>query len=98
MHQRPCSASGAQEVDEKIEDLSVQDRRHFKVLTRGRGPGKNEYSRPDDRADAKRSQRPRPQRLAKTMLGLLRLGDEFVDGFTAQELAAIGLCGRVGRR
>ena len=98
MHKRPCSATGTQEVDEEVEDLSVQDRRHFKVLTRRRGPGKNEYSRPNDRADAERGQRPRPERLAKTMLGLLGLGDEFVDGFTAQELAAIGLCGRVGRR
>jgi len=75
----------------------VEDGRHFKVLTRRRCPGKNEYPRPDDGADAERGQRPRPQRLAKTMFGLLGLGDEFVDGFTAQELAAIGLCGRVGR-
>ena len=97
MHQRASSASGAQEVDEKIEDLRVQDRWGFEMLAGGRSPGKNENARADDRADAERSQRPRAQRLAQAMFGLVGLGDEFVDRFTTQELAAIGLSGRVGR-
>ena len=79
MHQRACSASGAEEVDEKIKHLSVQDRRNFEMLASGRGPGKNKYPRPDNRANAERSQRPRPQRLAKAMLGLVGLGDQLVD-------------------
>ena len=96
MHQRPGSASGAEKVNQKVEHLSVQDRGNFEMLASGRGPGKNEYPRPDDRTDAERSQRPRPKRLTETMLGLVRLSDELVNGFTAQELAAVGSCGGLG--
>ena len=96
MHQRPGGASGAEEVDEKIEDLSVQDRGNFEMLASSRGPGKNEYPRTDDRADTKRRQRPRPQRLAQAMLGLVRLSNQFVDGLAAQELAAVGSRGGLG--
>ena len=86
MHQRPGAASGTQEVDQKIEDLRVKDRWRFKVLTRRSGPGKNKNSRTDDCADTERGQRPRAQRLPQTMLGLVSLSNQFVDGLAAQEL------------
>ena len=98
MHQRPCSAAGPQEGNKKIEDLRVQDRRDFEVLAGGCGPGKNENARADDRADAEGGQRPGAQRFAQPMFRLVGLVDEFIYGFTAQELAAIGLCGRAGGR
>ena len=40
----------------------------------------------DDRADAQRGQRPRAQRLFQPMLGLLRVGDQLVDGLAAEQL------------
>ena len=96
MHQRAGSAAGAQEVNQQIEHLSVQDRGYLEVLASGRGSGKNKNSRADDRADAERGQRPWPQGFAQSMLRLVGLGDQFVDGFAAQELAAMGSRGRVG--
>jgi len=66
------------------------------MLASSRGPSKNENARADDRADAERGKRPRPQRLAETMLGLVRLSNQFVDGLAAQELAAVGSRGALG--
>ena len=96
MHQRSGTASRAQEVDQQVEHLGMKNGRCFEMLSRCGGAGKNENARANDRADAERGQRPRPQRFAKTMLRLLGLGYEFVDGFTTQELAAIGSRGRIG--
>jgi hypothetical protein len=86
MHQRASAASGAQEIDKKIEDLRVKNRRRREVLARGRSARKNKKSRADDCADAERRQRPRPERLAQAVLGLVGLSNQFVDGLSAQEL------------
>ena len=94
MHQRSGGSSRSQKVDDEIEHLGVQDRWSLKMLARRRGSGKNEYSRPDDRSDAKRSQRPRPKRLSEPVFWFLGLSNQFVDGLTAKKLAAHGL----GRR
>src|SRR5215469_15536862 len=93
MHQRSGGSSGSQKVDDEIEHLGVQDRGCLEVLARGRGSGKNEYSRPDDRSDAKRSERPRPQRLPESVFWFLGLSNQFVDGLTAKQLSAHRLSG-----
>jgi len=94
MHQRSGGSSRSQKVDDEIEHLGVQDRWSLEVLARGSGSGKNEYSRPDDRSDTKRSQRPRTERLSEPVFWFLGLSNQFVDRLTTKKLAAHGL----GRR
>ena len=86
MHQRARRAAGAQEVDDQVQYLRVQDRRSLEVLSRGRSAGENKYPRADDRADAQRGQRPRTQSLLETMPGLVGFRDQFVDGLAAEKL------------
>ena len=84
------------EIKDHIEDLRVQNRWHFKVLAGGRRSGKHKNAGADDRANSKRCQRPRPERLLEPMLGTIGVRDQLVDGFTAEQLAAARLRGRSG--
>ena len=86
VHQRARRASGAQEVDDQVQHLRVQDGRSLEVLSRRRRAGENENSRANDGADAQRGKRPRSQRLLKTMPGLVGLRNQFVDGLAAEKL------------
>jgi hypothetical protein len=54
MHERPSKIAVAQEVHYQVERLRMQNGRSLKIFSGGSGPGKNEYSRSDDRADAER--------------------------------------------
>ena len=62
-------------------------RRKLEVFARRRRAREYKDSRTDDRADAKRCQRNRPQRLLQACLGVLRIGDQLVDGFLGEQLA-----------
>ena len=96
VHERSRRASGAQEVDQQIEHLGVQDGGRFEVLARRRGAGENKNSRADNGADAERRQRPGAEGLLEAMLGLVRIGDQLVDGLAAEQLARRGALARLG--
>src|SRR5215470_5808065 len=89
MHERSGGAPGAQEVDDQVEDLRVQDGRGLKVFAGCGSAGEDEYAGSDDRADAQRGQRPRAEGFAKTVFGVLGFGDQLVDGLAAEELVAV---------
>ena len=57
------------------------------MLSCGRGAGKNEDSGTDNGAHSERSERPRPERLFKTVLRFFGISNEFVDGLLCEELA-----------
>ena len=64
MHERSGGAAGAQEIDDHIEHLRVQDGGSLEIFSGGGGAGEDENSRADDGADAERGQRPGAQRFA----------------------------------
>ncbi len=68
------------QVGEDVRHLRVPDGRQLEVLARRGSAGQHEDARADDGADAEGGQRPRAERLFQTMLGLLRVGDQLVDG------------------
>ena len=74
------------QVLEDVQHLGVQQGRSGKFSSRG-GAGQNKNSRADDRPDAKRSQRPRPQRLWQTMPRPFRVRNQLVNGLLGEELA-----------
>jgi hypothetical protein len=74
------------QVLEDVQHLSMQQGWSRKLSSRGRSR-KNKNSRADDRADAKRGQRPRAQRLRQTMPRPFRVRNQLVNGFLGEELA-----------
>ena len=96
MHQRSRGCSRAQEINNQIQYLRVQDRGGLEMLARRRRPGENENSRADDCPDPQRGQRPRPKGLLQPMPRLIRFGNQLVDGLAAKELAAASPCSRFG--
>src|SRR5579864_111945 len=74
----------------------MQDGRRLKMFACSRGAGENKNSRADNGANPQRGQRPRPQFLLESVPGLVGVGDQLVDGFTAEKLAARGSGGRFG--
>ena len=89
---RPCMSTladiaAAQEVYNYVQHLRVQDGRRLEIFSRGRGAGEHEYARADNRADAERGQRPRPERFLETLPGLVGIRDQLVDRLAAQKLA-----------
>jgi hypothetical protein len=66
-------------VHDQIQHLGFVKGR-IAVLSCGCRSGKGKNSRADDGADAQRRQRPRAQRLSQPLLGLLRVGDQLVNG------------------
>ena len=79
-----------------FEQRRIQDRRGLKVLACYRRAHYGEDAAADHRANTKRSQAPRTERLLKTMLGILGVSNQLVDRFAAQELRAFRRL--VGRR
>ena len=69
VHERARRAAGAQEVDQQVQHLGVQDGRRFEVLAGGGGAGEDEDSRANDGADAERGQRPGAERLFEPVSG-----------------------------
>ena len=80
----------AQEIDDQVEHLRVQDRRSLEIFSRRRGSGENENAGADDGADAQRGQRPRAQRLLQPLAGVFGVGDQLVDGLAAEKLVVGG--------
>jgi hypothetical protein len=66
-------------MDQIVNEGCIVEIRLRKGLPGHRGADDGEDARPDDSADAQRSQRPRPKRLLERMFGLLRVADELVD-------------------
>ena len=87
MHQRPGSVAGAQEIHDQVERLRVQDRRRLEVFSRRRRSREHKNSRANNRADAQRRQRPRPQRLTEPVLWMVRFRDQLIDRLATESLA-----------
>jgi hypothetical protein len=88
VHQRPGSAAGVDEIGEEIEDLRVQNRRRFEMFPRRRSPGENKDTGANNRPDAERGQRPRPQTFFQPVSRLVRLSDQLINGLSGEELVA----------
>ena len=97
--QRGSSAGTARErgvVHDVIEDRGVEDRRGIELFAGDGRADDGENARADDGSDAERGKRDRSERLLETGLGVLRLGDQLVDGFAAKNLgrqSPTPLCG-----
>jgi len=64
----------------------VQDGRSVKLLAGDGGTNNGEDAGADDCADAQRGQRPWTEGLSQPMFGLLRVGDQLVNGLAREEL------------
>lgn len=73
-------------MHDEIGQRCVQDRRGIELLPSDGSPDHGEDAGTDDRANAQRRQRPRAEGLLQPMFRLLRLGDQFVDRLTREEL------------
>ena len=54
MHKHLCRTAAAQEINDQVQHLRVQNRRRLEMLARGRRPGKDEDSGTNDCANAQR--------------------------------------------
>ena len=88
MHQRSRRAARPQKIYDDVERLRVQNRWRLEIFSRRRRPRQHENSRADNRADAQRCQRPRPQRLAQPVRRIVRFRNQLVDRFAAERLTA----------
>ena len=73
-------------MNDVVEQRRVEDGRGIELLPGNGGADDGEDAGADDRADAQRGERPGAERLLEAMLGLLRFGDQLVDGLAAEEL------------
>jgi hypothetical protein len=73
-------------VNDVVENRGVEDRGGIELLACDGGADDGEDARANDGSDAERCKRNRSKRLLETGLGVLRLGNELVDGFTAKNL------------
>jgi hypothetical protein len=74
------------EIPHQVENLRVHDVFGLEELSGGGCAGQNENTGADDGADTERGERPRAERLSQAMLGVLRVGDKFVDGLAREKL------------
>ena len=86
MQQCPFCASGAEEVDNEIQHLRVQDGGSLKVLARGCRAGEHEDSGANNGPDPQCRQGPRPKAFLKLMLWIVRVRDQLVDGLPGKKL------------
>lgn len=86
MHQRTRSGARSKEIHDQVQSLRMQDRRCLKIFARRRRSRQDKDSRTDDGADPERRQRPGSQRFTEPVLRVLRLQDQFVDGFATERL------------
>ena len=61
-----------------------------KLLSTDRSPDDRKNTRPDHRANTKRSERNRAQSLLQLSLRLFRVGDQLVDGLATEKLVVRG--------
>ena len=73
-------------VDEIFKRRSIQNRAELHFLARDRGPDHGENSGANHCTDAERRQADRPKRLFQPFVGLLRIRNQFVDVFGAEDL------------
>jgi hypothetical protein len=66
----------------------VKNRRRFEMFARRRRPGEHKDSGANNRPNAERSQRPRPQTFFQPMSRLVRLSDQLINGLSGEELVA----------
>jgi len=79
-----------------IEHRRVEDGRGIELFAGDGGADNREDARADDGSDAERCKRDWPKGLLEAGLGVLRLADELIDGFTAKNLgrqSPTPLCG-----
>jgi hypothetical protein len=69
-----------------IGEGTVQDRSGIEFLTRDGSADHGEDAGADDRADAEPGERPWAKALLQLMLGMLRFGDQLVNGFAREDL------------
>ncbi|MGH9586818.1 MAG: hypothetical protein ACRD3F_07675 [Acidobacteriaceae bacterium] len=74
-------------ADHVIEQRSIQNRRGVELFAGQRRSDDGKDTGADDGSDAQRREGKRPEGLAQLVLGLLRLGNELVDGLTGKDLA-----------
>jgi len=75
-------------VDEIFEQGRVEDGLELEFLAGNGRANDGEDAGADDRADAERGQTQRPERLLEALLGVLRVGDQFVDALGTEKLCA----------
>jgi len=73
-------------VHDVIEQRRVQDGRGVELLPGDSGADDGENARADNRSDAQRGERPRAEGFLQPMLGLLRFGDQLVNGLAGEQL------------
>jgi hypothetical protein len=73
-------------VHDVIGHRRIEDGRGVELLPGDGSANDSEDAGADDRADAQAGQRPRAERLFEPMLGLLRFGDQLVNGLTREKL------------
>jgi hypothetical protein len=69
-----------------IQQWCVQDGRRIELLPGDGGADDGKDAGADDCSNAQGGERPRAERLLKPMLGLLRFGDQLVDGLAGEQL------------
>jgi hypothetical protein len=73
-------------MNEVVKNWGIEDRGGIELLA---GDGRADYgedARTDDGSYAERSERDGPERLLEARFGILRLGNELVDGLTTKNL------------
>jgi len=73
-----------------IRQRAVEDGCGVELLAGDGRPYDGEDARTNDRADAEPGERPRAQRLFQPVFGLLRFGDQLVNGLAREELVRQG--------
>ncbi len=73
--------------DDVVDERRVGDGGVGQLLAGDGGADDGEDARADDRADAERGERPRPEALLQRVLGFFRVADELVDRLAGEELA-----------
>src|SRR5579859_1342708 len=90
MHQNGGRASSAQEVDDDVEYLRVQNRGSLEIFSCGGSTREDKNARADDCADSQSCQRPRSQRFLQALAWGLGFGDQLVDRLAAEKLVVGG--------
>src|SRR5579862_939902 len=85
-------------VDEIFKQRSIQNRAELHFLARDRSADHGENSRANHCTDAERRQADRPKRLLQPFVGLLRIGDQLVDVFGAEDLCTQSAPSLVGEK
>jgi hypothetical protein len=74
------------EAEEEVDDRRLRPSGEGRGVAADGGADDGEDARSNDDADAQRGERDRAEVLLERVLGPLRFGDEFVDGFGGEDL------------